>query len=547
MKKDVIYIDIEDDITAVIEKIKGSSAKIVALVPPKGSAVLQSVVNLKLVKRAAAAAKKQPVLITSNQALLALAGGLDLYVAKNLQSKPAVPGTEHTELTDEPVEVSDEIGDLDDTGKKVDLHTSDDSDEVELSAAELSVLDDANTAKPESKKKGSKKSAGKKVPNFGSFRKKLLIGGGVALLLLVVAVMVFGRTKAEVTVRAETTPVDVMTEVVFDANNTQSNPESRNLRAQIQEIKRTVNQSFEATGEKDLGTKASGNMSIANCSDNPITIPAGTGVSSDGLTFITARTLRLDAGNFTSGGICRSSGNHVGSTQVTAAENGDKYNLSPRNNYSVAGFNGARGRGGQMSGGTSRIVKTVSQDDVDRAQEQLNQQDTAGIRDELKNAFGEDVVVLDDTFTTTFNNARSEPAVGEEANEGSLSAEVSYSILAVAKKDLGAVLDAAITEQMTNQDQQRVYQNGMDTMKLEKVSGDARTATFRVNSLGYYGPQFDVEDLKQQITDKKVGEVRSYLQDLPGVKGVDISLSPFWARSMPNPDRIDITLEVDDN
>jgi hypothetical protein len=49
MKKDTIYIDIEDDITAVIERVKGSPEKLIALVPPKGAA-LQSVVNLKLLK-----------------------------------------------------------------------------------------------------------------------------------------------------------------------------------------------------------------------------------------------------------------------------------------------------------------------------------------------------------------------------------------------------------------------------------------------------------------------------------------------------------------
>ena len=68
MKKDVIYIDIEDDITMIIDKLKNSAEKIVALVPPKGNAVLQSVVNLKLLKRAASSVNKQPVIVTSNHA-----------------------------------------------------------------------------------------------------------------------------------------------------------------------------------------------------------------------------------------------------------------------------------------------------------------------------------------------------------------------------------------------------------------------------------------------------------------------------------------------
>ena len=90
-KKDVIYVDIEDDITSVIEKVKEAKASIVALVPPKRIGVLQSVVNLKLLQRAATSAKKRVVLITNDQALIGLAAGVAMPVAKNLQSRPELP------------------------------------------------------------------------------------------------------------------------------------------------------------------------------------------------------------------------------------------------------------------------------------------------------------------------------------------------------------------------------------------------------------------------------------------------------------------------
>ena len=59
MSKAVIYIDTEDDITAIIDRVKESKSDIVALVPPKRIGVLQSIVNLKLLKRAAASSKKR--------------------------------------------------------------------------------------------------------------------------------------------------------------------------------------------------------------------------------------------------------------------------------------------------------------------------------------------------------------------------------------------------------------------------------------------------------------------------------------------------------
>jgi hypothetical protein len=68
-KKDTIYIDIDDEITTVIDKLKNSNAKVVALVLPKRAAVFQSIVNMKLLKRAADADKKNLVLITSEAGL----------------------------------------------------------------------------------------------------------------------------------------------------------------------------------------------------------------------------------------------------------------------------------------------------------------------------------------------------------------------------------------------------------------------------------------------------------------------------------------------
>ena len=89
--KDVIYIDVDDEITTIIDKVSSSRSKILALVLPKRATTLQSIVNMKLLKRAADEGNKHLVLITSEAGLMPLAANTGLYVAKNLQSKPEVP------------------------------------------------------------------------------------------------------------------------------------------------------------------------------------------------------------------------------------------------------------------------------------------------------------------------------------------------------------------------------------------------------------------------------------------------------------------------
>ena len=108
--KDTIYIDIDDEITNIIEKVVDSKQKIVALVLPKRATALQSIVNMKLLKRRADNVGKRVVLITSEKGLLPLAGAVGLHTAKTLQSKPGVPPPPDIPDAPEDLDTSDESG-----------------------------------------------------------------------------------------------------------------------------------------------------------------------------------------------------------------------------------------------------------------------------------------------------------------------------------------------------------------------------------------------------------------------------------------------------
>ena len=86
MNKDVIYIDIEDDITTIIGKIKASKQRIIALVPPRRTGILQSAVNIRLLSRAAKSADKTIVIIT-NDSVLALCRSEERRVGKECRSR----------------------------------------------------------------------------------------------------------------------------------------------------------------------------------------------------------------------------------------------------------------------------------------------------------------------------------------------------------------------------------------------------------------------------------------------------------------------------
>ena len=175
MAKDIIYIDVEDDITSIIGKVKASKEKIIALVPPKRVGILQSDVNLRLLKRNAAKQGKQLVLITNDAALLRLAGVTGIPVAKNLQSKPEIPEIPALAIDDNDIiDGSDlPVGEHEKTAKSS-KHAS-----SKKKAADSDDLDDINLDEdgtpPAKKSVAPSKVKKSKVPNFDSFRKKLFI------------------------------------------------------------------------------------------------------------------------------------------------------------------------------------------------------------------------------------------------------------------------------------------------------------------------------------------------------------------------------------
>ena len=91
-KPRTIYIDIDDEITAIIDKLRSSFAKVVAFVLPKRATTLQSIVNMKLLKRAADQEKKNLVLVTTESGLMPLAGAVGLHVAATPTSRPSDSG-----------------------------------------------------------------------------------------------------------------------------------------------------------------------------------------------------------------------------------------------------------------------------------------------------------------------------------------------------------------------------------------------------------------------------------------------------------------------
>ena len=533
MNKDIIYIDVEDDITAIIGKVKQSREKIVVLVPPKRIGVLQSAVNLRLLSRTTTQSGKHLVLITTNGALTALAAAAKIPVAKNLQSKPEIGAApdEDADIEEDIIDGSQlPVGELARTADRGTAFTAV-SPAVDEAVRENAAEEKGGRTAPVRSRPVRTKS-GVKVPNFDSFRKKLLlIGAGGLVLIGFLVWAIFFAPRANVVIAARTTDTPVNARVTLDPAATTTLQEGL-LKSTTKQTKKDQTVEFAATGKKDVGNKATGSMKLTRTSPSatPVTVPAGTEFTASGLTFVSTQAATLTS-QLTPSGFDPGSA----TVAVQATDIGDNYNLSARGyTSSVSGVNA---NGTDMAGGSKKTVTVVSADDVQKATEQLAEQKTDNIKRDLAKQFDGTFVVVDQSFKIDQANPSSAPAVDQESTDGKarLTSSVTYSLSAVAKSELKMYLDDYFKAQLKDKDDQRVYDNGSGEAKLSNISvvdGGKFGANLVANAR--IGPKISDDEVKELAAGKRYGDIQASLEAIQGVESVDVEYSPFWVTSTPN-------------
>jgi hypothetical protein len=535
MNKDVIYIDVEDDITAIIGKVKNAKEKIVALVPPKRVGVLQSAVNLRLIGRTADNSNKRLVLITNNQALIALAAAAKIPIARNLQSKPELAEISALDIDDGEDVIDGSSLPVGDLARTADAKSASGDPSLDKAVGDI-TKEEAYTkravpsaavlaARPNVKKPN------KKVPNFNDFRKKLflIISGGILLLVFLVWAIWFAP-RATVVITAQTTATTVSEKVTLDPN-AETDFAANRVHSQVQQQKKQLSLDFDATGTKEVGEKASGTMQLnrTSVSSNPISVPAGTSFTSGSYTFVSTEAATLNGTTIGPSGVVQDSA----TVRVVASAIGEEYNLSARPYQPSTG--GFTAQGSNMTGGTKRQVKVVTADDIQAAATKLYDQKDDTVRTELKSAFGQDVTIIDESYTAAYGNQVSTPALDQEVTaKAKLTIETTYSIVGVAKNELGNYLDAGLKKQLDSSENQRIYENGSNKVAFARFITVDGVSTVNLTATGKIGPNIKDDEVKEQAKGKRYGEVQSQIESIQGVRDVDVKFWPFWVTAVPN-------------
>ena len=568
MNKDVIYIEPEDDITDIITKIENAKEKIVALVPPKKAGVFRSVVNIKLIAKSGATSEKTIVLVTADPSIVKLAAAAQILVTKNLQTPPAIPAAEEEmkglaeeEVIDGPDTDTEELGDTESRDKDSSQSKNDSSKKGKKDKKNRAEQagDEENAEDEKKAKKAAKPKSGNPVLNWIKSHKKTAIFGGIgALALVIFLVWAFAiAPAATVTVGIKTENNNLSENVTFTTKAEDENATEGKFYLQEKKIETVSEVTFEATGQKNMGEKATGDVIVYVFfkQKGAVAINSGATFTINGLSFIANSGISLswDGDDFdgcdngkNASQLLQSGCQISGRVSVTAAEPGAKYNIAASQSgwSTVANVSGAYSDKA-MGGGTDNIIKVVEQADVEKAKNKMKSANEDEEKEKLLSNLDENTLAIESSFSQDTSAATATPAAGEEVKDGvtpTLKATTTATVYIIDK----AKVEEFIREKAELSDDQKVYE--IKNPYIENfVKGDTGYAG-RLKTSYAVGPNITENSIVDMIKGKGIGDAQHDLKNINGIVTVSIDPSYPWVGSIPgDTNKITVNIEMKDS
>ncbi len=571
--KDTIYIDSEEEITGIIDKIQSAESKLVALVLPKKTSVLQSSVNMKLMKRSADSAEKNLVLITSDESLKTLAANNNIYVASDLNSKPVIPSIlsanqsnlnneeAANDLKNSPIDLNqyqsaanlptdqklDQIASSipveDSTEEITNENIAEDSNVVDLSENEDKTINNQSSTRrvstanlPNEEVLDSLADKKIKAPSFSRFKVLILAIIGFVILIALLAYYVFAiLPKAYINIKTDALNIRINTPINLDNFQSSSSASSGVLYTKQVNYSKNISASVPTSGSVNNGQTASGQVtiSLANCNNTPVTVPAGTSISYNNLTYTTQTSVTLSAS--ITNGQCNvsQSGQAV---NVTALSNGSSSNLASGQTMQLSTFNGYPSSdfsvvSNGISGGTDNIQKIVAQADINSVNSKLKLSSNSSAINALEQQLQADGF---DPIKSSFVTGKPQIAYSAQLNQPATTLtateKVTYTMIGVDSSELQSYLNSLIKNKIKNSSQ-TILNNGYNSLVFS--SGSSPT-NYNLSTTAEVGPKLSVQQVQVLAAGHSSSYVIAQLKKNPNIQHVTINVTPSWLSSLPS-------------
>ncbi|MBI4363684.1 MAG: baseplate J/gp47 family protein [Candidatus Doudnabacteria bacterium] len=479
----VIKLGKKDDIASVVKKIKDLKERDVVFELEKGSVLLSSSANLRLIKRTAEVLGKK-VRVSTNDPM-----------GKMIARKAEMLAGDEAEKVKRVVRNSSRFSDIVSSKRILPPQT----------------LQSLNIKVP-------------KLPSLPSFPKlkisKYFILGASAVVVILFALAVI-LPQAQITVYARSEPINRDFEIQVDSAAKQADQSTFTIPAELISREVSDTKTFTTTGTQISGTKATGAVTIYNNTSTTLRLRAvTTTLSANGKNFRFTADVSGIKPNGTTGPVA-----------IEASEPGDSYNLAANTRLEI--INSALGNRdvyamneAALAGGTSNGVKIFSQEDFDRAVVSMTEQLLAKVQEDLSATIlpsGSNVEVLAKTASKE---------VGVEAESFDFTMIGRIRALVYKKDNLTSVMTENINSILSSD---KYLLNSKDEIRAQFKSVDlaAGKGVLNVHFETTVAYKIDTTGLSRLLAGKTGPQIRDILLTKPEIDRVDVKFSPFWVNKAP--------------
>ena len=565
----VVYIEIDEEVTAIYDRVKRAKQKDIYLVVPRKAILFQSVVNLRILKSKLEKDKKKLYLITTDRIGIHLAQQADIPVYHNIEVEEIkAPDEDTPKMRIEPIQARrNEV--LKDLPKRV--------MEKKITIGEL--IKEYRDSKKKTKKGSSTELAG--VYNYVRPNRKFLGFILVLSLGLFLVITYIALPGATVYVKPKFDNIEYTVNITLADKRKNQTLLSRNEPHVVasEEVMTVTKQTkvFNTTSKVFDGVNAQGFITIYNVSEDEWPLKKETRFQTgDGLIF------RIKEGIFVPAKTVDEEGNEVPGTYTAAVEAdefdiydhpiGDRGNIGP-SKFTIPGLSEYNqkllwGESSQaMEGGVTRYQRVVQEEDIEAAKKQIQDNLTLMAREDLNTHIEEmnrlnhtHLVLLDDPkyLKTDLQDLRiSDDLEGSLREKFEVFAQIEAKGVAYDFDQMFAILKKELKTRVHPDMQIQDDSIRPESISLESVSEDdvlgqiKVTATIKgiqeyvIDSSLQAGLRFS-NKVKERIVGLTVEEAESYVGNLPEVDEVQIKLWPIWLSRIPRiADNIEVKLMED--
>lgn len=571
--KKVLYIEIDDEVTTIFDRIKKLKIKNLYLVVPKRAILFQSIVNLKILKRKAEDLEKNIFIVTNDQNGIHLAGKIGLPVYDKLE------GHEHPSLVSGKLQEDQDITPLKASINALDDGTPTRRKEKKFSISELirgnkkgglrSIARNFARGKARSSKEKKREEKGKLVlvaPN-----RHALVSLIIVSLLILVTITYVALPGATIALTPKSNVIDTSVNITLadiETNRAELDTRPVNMIPSYTVTKKIQKVfTYQATGKIFEGKNASGKLTIINTANRDWPLVTDTRFQTeDGIVFRIKSPVTVPPAADDGPGKLEVS---VVADEFDAFEQavGERGNIGP-SRFILPGLSGENqqklyGESYEpFSGGETIVIKQISKEDLEAARVKMENDLRASAEAELQAYIkernetqssnlellkGGDAVEMSDPKVSIPSGLE-----GQRLENFEVQGEIVASGVAFSRDDLLGILKTEL--KLKKNPEKRLYRIDEESLTYRIVESDKGgrkikiTATLKGIEEYEISPEKEngdrlIRKIKEHVLNMPIDEAELYIQNLPEIDKVHIESWPAWAPNMPGiPDNIKIEI-----